>query len=89
MILLTISMGWEISPPIFCTTTETVADLANAALRCNTPTLLHRLDVMVEVIVREAPPKLHPELAGQQGTHTLGGTTQIRPPTLTFLLTIF
>ena len=32
--------------------TETVVDLANAALHCNTPDLLHRLDDMVESIVR-------------------------------------
>ena len=46
-------MRWKNSPPIFCTATEIVADLVNAALHCNTPALLHRLDDMVEAIIRE------------------------------------
>ena len=29
---LTLPMGWKNSPPLFCTATETVADLANEAL---------------------------------------------------------
>ena len=41
-----------------------VADLANAALRCNTPTLPQRLDDMAETIVREEPTTPHPELIG-------------------------
>ena len=30
---LVLSMGWVESPPQFCSVTETMADLANAALR--------------------------------------------------------
>ena len=63
-IMLTLPKGWKKSPPIFCTATETVADLANAALRCNTPTLPHSLDDMAEAIVREEPPTLQPSMAG-------------------------
>ena len=43
---LVLPMGWVESPPQFCDVTETVADLANTALREKTPQLLtpHRLD---------------------------------------------
>ena len=44
--------------------TETVVDLANAALLCNTSALPHMLDGMAEPIVREEPPTLHLVLAG-------------------------
>ena len=57
-------MGWKKLPPIFYTVMDTLADLANAALHCNTPALPHRLDYMVEIIVREETPNLQTELAG-------------------------
>ena len=57
-------MGWKNLPHIFCTATETVADLANAALHYNTPALLNSMDDMAEAIFREETPKLHPELSG-------------------------
>ena len=44
--------------------TETVEDLANSVLRCNTPALPHSLDDIAKAIVREAPPTLHPVLTG-------------------------
>ena len=62
-VLLTIPMGWEKSPPIFRTDTDTVADLANTALCCNTPALMHRLDEMAEYIVRKAPLALQAALS--------------------------
>ena len=57
-------MGWKNLPPIFYTVMDILADLANAALHCNTPALPHRLDYMVEIIVREETPNLQTELAG-------------------------
>ena len=57
-------MGWKKSPSIFCMATETVADLGNVALRCNTSALSHMLDDMAEAIVREEPPTLPPSLSG-------------------------
>ena len=36
---LVLPMGWVESPPHFCAVTETVADLANTALREKTPRL--------------------------------------------------
>ena len=39
-------------------------DLANASLYYNIPSLPHRMYDMVGSIGREAPPTLHPELAG-------------------------
>ena len=57
-------MGWKNSPPIFCMATETVVDLANAYLRCNTPAFLHRLDDMMEAFFREEPPTIQLTLAG-------------------------
>ena len=47
---LALSMGWVESLPQFCAVTETVADLANTALREKTPRLCmpHRLDQVSE-----------------------------------------
>ena len=42
-IMLTLRMVWKNLLPIFCMTTQKVVDLANAALRCNTPALSYRL----------------------------------------------
>ena len=47
---LTLPMGWKNSPPIFCTVTETVADLANEALRAHAPTMPHTLDNRAEAV---------------------------------------
>ena len=42
------------SSPLFCTATETVADLANKALRSHHPIKQHQLDNRVET--KEPPP---------------------------------
>ena len=55
---LTLPMGWKESPPAFCTATETVADLANAALKSGDRTLVrtpHRLDDIAETPPPDAP----------------------------------
>ena len=46
-------MGWVESPPQFCAVTETVADLANTALREQTPRLRtpHQLEEVSESTV--------------------------------------
>ena len=41
---LTLPMGWKNSPPLFCTATETLADLSNKALRTHQPSKQHLLD---------------------------------------------
>ena len=51
---LTLPMGWKNSPPLFCTATETVADLANEALRTHQPSKQHLLDIRAEAV--EPPP---------------------------------
>ena len=61
---LTLIMGWKNLPPIFCMAMETMTDLENAALQCNTPALPRRLDAIVESIVRKEPPTLQPALLG-------------------------
>ena len=50
---LVLPMGWVESPPQFCAVTETVADLANTALREKTQRLRtpHRLDQVLESTV--------------------------------------
>ena len=49
---LTLPMGWKESPPAFCTATETVADLANAALSGGKGyDVPHRLDEVSETPV--------------------------------------
>ena len=42
--LLTLPMGWENSPPLFYTATETVADLANGSLRSHHQRGPHKID---------------------------------------------
>ena len=61
-ILLTLPMGWKNSPPIFFTETETVADLANEALRAHAPTLPHKLDNCAEAVWVERAPSLRKQL---------------------------
>ena len=56
---LTLPMGWKNSPPIFCTVIETVADLANEALRAHAPTLPHKLDNRAEAVRVKPGPSLN------------------------------
>ena len=51
-------MEWKNSLPIFSMETEIVPDLANAALLCNKPALMNRLDYMAETKFMEAPPTI-------------------------------
>ena len=51
---LTLPMGWKNSPPLFCTATETVADLSNEALRTHQPSKQHLLYNRAESL--EPPP---------------------------------
>ena len=59
---LTLLMGWKNSPPIFYTTTETVADLANEDLRTHAPTLPHTLDNRAEAVRVKPAPSLNKQL---------------------------
>ena len=54
---LVLPMGWAESPPAFCSSTETVADLANTALSTNDTALgtPHRLEVVSESAPGPAP----------------------------------
>lgn len=52
---LVLPMGWKNSPPIFCTATETIADLANARLRANVKPAEHPLDELAESIPSPSP----------------------------------
>ena len=61
-ILSTLLMVWKNWPPIFCTPTETVADLANEALRAHAPTLPHKLDERAEAVRIEPAPSLDKQL---------------------------
>ena len=56
---LVLPMGWKNSPPIFCSATETIADLANARLlfQLNPPD--HPLDHLAASITSPSP--LHPK----------------------------
>ena len=65
---LTLPMGRKNSLPIFCTATETVADLANEDLHAHTPTLPHKLDKRAETIWVDPAPSLDKEL-GALPTH--------------------
>ena len=55
---LVLPMGWKNSPPIFCTGTETIADIANARIASDFVPAAHPLDDLAESI-RPQPPKSH------------------------------
>ena len=63
---LTLPMGWVNSPPLFCSATETVCDLANQQLDRRTRHPTHRLDALADteplLSYRHHPPFLHPHL---------------------------
>jgi len=52
---LVLPMGWKNSPPIFCTATETIADLANARLRANVKPAEYPLDELAESVPSPSP----------------------------------
>ena len=56
-------MGWKNPPPLFCTDTETVADLANEALRTHQPSKQHLLDIRAEAVEPLPAPLLTKEHA--------------------------
>ena len=58
---LTLPMVWKNSPPLFCTATETVADLANETLRSHQPSKQHQLSDRAEVIDPPPAPTLTQE----------------------------
>ena len=58
---LTLPMGWKNSPPLFCTATETVADLANKSLCSHQPSKPHKLDDREEAIAPPPAPLLAQE----------------------------
>jgi hypothetical protein len=51
---LSLPVGWKESPPIFCATTETVADLAIALIQQGTRFGPHRLKGLSESIIEPA-----------------------------------
>ena len=69
---LTLPMGWNNSPPICCTATDTVANLANEALRAHVPTLPHKLDERAEAVLVEPAPSLDKKLGALPRDHYLG-----------------
>ena len=60
---LTLPMGWKNSPPLFCTSTETVADLDNEALRTQQRSKQHLLYNREEAIEPPLAPLLTQEHA--------------------------
>ena len=69
---LTLPMGWKNSPPIFCTATETVADLTNEALQAHAPTLPQKLDNRAEAVWVEPAPSLNKQLGSLPRNPYLG-----------------
>ena len=61
---ITLPMGEKNSLPIFCTATDNVVDLENAALRCNTISLPNDLYDMTKSILRVEPPTPQTVLTG-------------------------
>ena len=59
----TLPMGWKNSPPLFYTSTETVADLPNKSLRSYQPSRPHKLDNRAEAVAPPPAPPLAEEHA--------------------------
>ena len=57
---LTLPMGWKNLPPLFCTATETVTDLANQTLCAHAPLRPHMLDGRVAAVASSADHTLDP-----------------------------
>jgi hypothetical protein len=53
---LVLPMGWKNSPPVFCTATETIADVANQRLKSTAQPRQHHLDEAAEAVPSPAPP---------------------------------
>ena len=66
---LTLPMGWKESPPYFCSTTETAADLANNALSRNRDFPAHRLDKISESTSDNTDPVKQPAPAPSNTPH--------------------
>ena len=81
MLPLVLPVGWVESPPQFCAATETVADLANTALREQTPRLrtLHRLDQVLESTVPgiDSPITGHLDINQNRGVKSKGALAYI------------
>lgn len=87
---LVLPMGWKNSPPIFCTATETIADLANARLQAHLNYPEHPLDHLAASIPSPSPlhPKDSPTVArqGPAAQDVLSSTTaRPRPAAEDFL----
>ena len=61
--MLTLTMVWKNSPPIFCMTTEMVADLANIDLCCNQPSHPQKLNSRAEAVITTNVQPPQPDLA--------------------------
>ena len=46
---LVLPMGWKNSPPVFCTATETIADLTNNSIKLQTPMPQHPLSTLASL----------------------------------------
>ena len=60
---LTLPMVWKNSPPLFCTATETLGDLAKKYLRTHQPSKQHLLDIKEEAVDPPPAPLLTQEHA--------------------------
>ena len=75
-LLLCLPMGWKNSPPYFCAFTESIADIANASIQCQTDWPPHSLegpsqdhlvpqqDFQAQVLHPPSPPFQHPIASG-------------------------
>ncbi len=67
-------MGWILSPPIFCTATQTVADVTNTAIKAGPPHVPHPLPLVDLASVLDQPISL-PLL-----TNSVGPNPSQEPP---------
>lgn len=52
---LVLPMGWTLSPPVFCTATETVADVTNSAIQAGAPHVPHPLEDLAATLDQPIP----------------------------------
>ncbi len=67
---LVLPMGWTLSPPVFCTATETVADITNTAIQAGAPHVPHPLEDLASALDQPTP----------LCTNSVGPNTSQEPP---------
>lgn len=76
---LVLPMGWTLSPPAFCTATETVADVTNSAIHAGAPHVNHPLEKLAAPLDQPLP-RANLDQPLPLFTNSVGPNTSQEPP---------